>query len=71
MGDIAHPSWRGSALGVYRFWRDLGYGIGALVIGVTADVATNVVAGFWLVALAMVASGVWLAIGYQEPARRD
>jgi MFS family permease len=28
VADIAHPSWRGSAIGIYRFWRDLGYGIG-------------------------------------------
>jgi hypothetical protein len=33
---IAHPSWRG-AVGVYRFWRDLGYATGALVSGVAAD----------------------------------
>ena len=26
VGDISHPDWRGSSLGVYRFWRDLGYG---------------------------------------------
>ena len=25
IGDVAHPSWRASAIGVYRFWRDLGY----------------------------------------------
>jgi hypothetical protein len=24
IGDVAHPSWRGSAVGVYRLWRDLG-----------------------------------------------
>ena len=71
VGDLSDPVWRSSSLGVYRFWRDLGYGIGALVIGLAADMATNVVAGFWLVALAMVVSGVWLAIGYREPARRD
>ncbi|MBK8084310.1 MAG: hypothetical protein IPK28_11170 [Devosia sp.] len=37
MGDIAPPNWRGSALGVYRFWRDLGYAIGALAMGILAD----------------------------------
>jgi len=30
IADISHPDWRGSAIGIYRFWRDLGYGIGAL-----------------------------------------
>jgi MFS family permease len=38
IGDVAHPSWRASAVGVYRLWRDSGYAIGALIAGVTADV---------------------------------
>src|SRR6185369_5163392 len=33
IADISHPNWRGSEIGVYRFWRDLGYGIGALAMG--------------------------------------
>lgn len=37
VGDVAHPSWRGSAVGVYRLWRDSGYAIGALLAGVLAD----------------------------------
>jgi MFS family permease len=37
ISDVAHPSWRASAVGVYRLWRDLGYAIGALLAGVTAD----------------------------------
>ena len=37
IGDVAHPSWRASAVGVYRLWRDLGYAIGAVLAGVTAD----------------------------------
>ncbi|HEU4630554.1 MAG TPA: MFS transporter [Gemmatimonadaceae bacterium] len=37
VGDVAHPSWRGSAVGVYRLWRDLGYAVGALVAGALAD----------------------------------
>jgi MFS family permease len=37
IGDVAHPSWRASAVGVYRLWRDLGYAAGALLSGVTAD----------------------------------
>src|SRR5262249_32912503 len=35
--DHAHPSWRASSLGVYRFWRDLGYAVGALLSGAVAD----------------------------------
>ena len=30
VADISHPNWRGSAIGIYHFWRDLGYGIGGL-----------------------------------------
>lgn len=37
VGDVAHPSWRGSAIGVYRLWRDLGYAVGALLAGALAD----------------------------------
>jgi MFS family permease len=37
IGDVAHPSWRGSAVGVYRLWRDSGYAVGALLAGVLAD----------------------------------
>jgi MFS family permease len=61
VADIAHPNWRGSAIGIYRFWRDLGYGIGALGLGIVADVAGSIAAGFWFVAAAMLVSGffVW------------
>jgi MFS family permease len=37
IGDVAHPQWRASSVGVYRFWRDLGYALGALLSGWTAD----------------------------------
>ena len=38
IGDIAQPSWRGIAVGVYRLWRDLGYVVGALLAGILTDV---------------------------------
>jgi MFS family permease len=38
VGDVAHPSWRASAVGVYRLWRDGGYAVGALLAGSLADV---------------------------------
>lgn len=66
IGDISHPSWRGSALGVYRFWRDLGYAIGALAMGLIADAAGMLEAGFWFTGLAMAGSGVWLIVGMDE-----
>jgi MFS family permease len=37
IGDVAHPRWRASAVGVYRLWRDLGYAAGALLAGLSAD----------------------------------
>ncbi len=33
VGDVAHPVWRATSVGVYRFWRDLGYAVGALMAG--------------------------------------
>ncbi|KRQ93917.1 MFS transporter [Bradyrhizobium jicamae] len=37
VSDASHPSWRARSLSVYRFWRDLGYAIGALAAGLIAD----------------------------------
>jgi MFS family permease len=37
VSDASHPSWRARSLSVYRFWRDLGYAIGALLSGLIAD----------------------------------
>jgi MFS family permease len=37
VADVADPAWRGSAIGVYRLWRDLGFAFGALLAGVVAD----------------------------------
>ncbi len=60
VADIAHPDWRGSAIGIYRFWRDLGYGIGALGLGLAASISGNVIAAFWFVAVSMFASAALL-----------
>lgn len=37
IGDVAHPEWRASSVGVYRLWRDGGYAVGALLAGAIAD----------------------------------
>ncbi|MGQ8869547.1 MFS transporter [Myroides sp. TSA_177.3] len=37
VSDVAHPNWRASSLGVYRFWRDMGYAIGALMAGIVGN----------------------------------
>ena len=60
VADISHPSWRGSAIGIYRFWRDLGYGIGALGLGLAAYFTGQMQAAFWFVAAAMGISGALL-----------
>jgi MFS family permease len=60
IADHAHPTWRASSLGVYRFWRDLGYAVGALLSGLVADLvglgaAIHLVAGLTLVSGLVVA----------------
>lgn len=65
IGDVAHPSWRASAVGVYRLWRDLGYAIGALLCGVLADMFGLQVA-IASVAILTAASGVFVAIRMRE-----
>ena len=62
VADIAHPNWRGSAIGIYRFWRDTGYGIGALLLGGVAHLSGDMNAAFWFVSVAMFLSGliVWV-----------
>jgi len=65
IADVAHPSWRASAVGVYRLWRDLGYAIGALLAGITAD-AFGIDAAIWLVAGVTFASGLLVAVRMRE-----
>ena len=65
IGDVAHPSWRASAVGVYRLWRDLGYAVGALLAGVTAD-AFGVPAAMWVIAALTFASGLVAAMRMSE-----
>jgi MFS family permease len=65
IGDVAHPSWRASAVGVYRLWRDLGYAIGAVLAGVTAD-ALGLSAAMWVVAAITFASGTVVAARMRE-----
>jgi MFS family permease len=66
VADISHPNWRGSAIGIYRFWRDLGYGIGALGFGLVAHFTGAVTAGFWFVAIAMFLSGALVMLWGEE-----
>jgi MFS family permease len=65
IGDVAHPTWRARAVGVYRLWRDLGYAIGALIAGVAADLL-GVRAAIWLVAAITATSGMIVAVRMYE-----
>ena len=65
IGDVAHPSWRASAVGVYRLWRDLGYAVGALLAGITADLF-GLPAAVWLVAGLTLMSGAVAAVRMNE-----
>jgi len=69
IGDVAHPSWRASAVGVYRLWRDLGYAVGALLAGFTAD-RFGLAAALWLVAALTFASGLVTATRMRETLAR-
>jgi MFS family permease len=68
IGDVAHASWRASAVGVYRLWRDLGYAIGALLAGVVAD-RVGLAAAIWLVAAVTAGSGVIALVRMSETLR--
>ena len=70
VGDVAHPSWRASAVGVYRLWRDLGYAFGALIAGLVADFFGLNNAAL-AVALLTFASGVLVAARMTETHQRS
>lgn len=60
VADLAEPAWRGTAIGTYRFWRDLGYAVGALGVGLVAHASGHLQATFVFVAGAMWLSAAWL-----------
>jgi MFS family permease len=57
ISDVAHPSWRASSVGVYRLWRDSGYAIGALLVGILADLF-GVTWAIWVIAAVTAVSGI-------------
>jgi MFS family permease len=65
IGDVASPAWRASAIGVYRFWRDLGYAVGAVIAGFTAD-WLGLDRAIWIVAALTFISGVVVALRMTE-----
>ena len=72
VSDASHPSWRARSLSVYRFWRDLGYAIGALSAGVMTDLFGAAMAIAAISALTF-ASGALVAVvmkGRRQPAQQ-
>ena len=65
VGDVAHPEWRASAVGVYRLWRDGGFVVGALVSGAVADIL-GLAAAVWTVAGITAAGAVLVAVRMYE-----
>jgi MFS family permease len=68
VGDVAPPPWRASAVGVYRFWRDSGYALGALLAGVLADLF-GIAWSIGAVALLTFASGLLVVLRMPETLR--
>lgn len=66
VADISHPAWRSTALGVHRYWRDTGYAIGAIALGLVAQWRNSVAAAFWFTAAILALSGLWVALQAEE-----
>jgi len=69
ISDVAHPKWRATSLGVYRFWRDSGFVFGAVGIGYIADLfgLNNAI---HLVAILAVGSGIFVLVVMKETINR-
>ncbi|MCL4422723.1 MAG: MFS transporter [Actinobacteria bacterium] len=65
VGDVAHPAWRGGALGVYRLWRDGGYAIGPLVLGTIALIG-GIIDALWAGAVLMGLSWLVVLVAFDE-----
>ncbi|HEU5183237.1 MAG TPA: MFS transporter [Gemmatimonadaceae bacterium] len=68
VGDVAHPSWRASAVGIYRLWRDLGYAVGAVIAGTLAD-ALGMSVAIGVVGVLTIGSGALVAARMPETLR--
>jgi MFS family permease len=68
VGDVAHPSWRASAVGIYRMWRDLGYAVGAVTAGLLAD-ALGMGAAISAIGMLTILSGLLVMVRMPETFR--
>ncbi|HKQ21287.1 MAG TPA: hypothetical protein VJS91_04560, partial [Nitrososphaeraceae archaeon] len=69
ISDVANPKWRATSLGVYRFWRDIGFVFGAIGIGFFADLFGFNIA-IHLVAVLALASGVFVFTVMKETSKQ-
>ncbi len=63
--DAAHPTWRSAGMGVYRMWRDSGYAVGAILIGLSMEFV-NAEAAFYMTAFLMFVSGAVVYVWMEE-----
>jgi predicted MFS family arabinose efflux permease len=68
VSDVVEPRDRASVVGVYRFWRDTGFVLGALLAGSVAD-ALGSGAAIAIVAVLTAASGLWVSATRWTPKR--
>lgn len=69
ISDIANPKWRATSLGVYRFWRDLGFVFGAIGIGFIVDIF-NLSIAIQSVAWVTLGSGIFVLVVMRETKKK-
>lgn len=67
VADHADPAQRAGILGIYRFWRDLGYALGGLGLGLVAQLSGGITLPFWFVGVSMFLSGLYLWVRLAAP----
>jgi MFS family permease len=65
VSDAVHPTWRARSLSIYRFWRDMGYAVGALLAGLIGD-AIGLTWAIGSIGVLTFVSGTVVAIAMRE-----
>lgn len=65
VSDVAHPAWRATAVGTYRFWRDAGFAIGGIAVGLIAD-SGGLKPAIWATAAVTAGSGLVVLVRMYE-----
>jgi MFS family permease len=66
MSDVAPPLERGQILGTYRYWRDTGYAIGGLLLGLVAQWGNEILPAIWVTSSIVALSGLWISLAVKE-----